>query len=66
MKKDNKNEKKTEKQKLFCKYCKAHEHIIKNCSKLTAKEAKKQESRMAIADTSPSTIESANVVEDAK
>ena len=63
-KKEDKDEKKAGKQKMFCKYCKASDHIIKNCQKLAAKEAKKKEAGMAIQDTTPSTPESANVVQD--
>ena len=49
---------------MFCKYCKASDHIIKNCQKLAAKEAKKKEAGMDVQDTTPSTPESANVVQD--
>ena len=47
-KKEDKDEKKAHKQKMFCKYCKALDHIIKNYQKLAAKEAKKKEDGMAI------------------
>ena len=51
------NEKKQEqKQKLFCKYCKGIDHIIKNCPKLAAKEAR------LIAEVSAPKIEFANLV----
>jgi hypothetical protein len=45
-KNQDKDEKKSEKQKLFCKYCKGNNHIIKNCPKLATKEAKKKEAGM--------------------
>ena len=49
---------------MFCKYCKASDHIIKNCQKLAVKEAKKKEAGMVVQDTTLSTPESANVVQD--
>ena len=63
-KKEDKDEKKAGKQKMFCKYCKASDHIIKNCQKLAAKEAKKKEADMGVQDTTLSTPESTNVVQD--
>ena len=59
-KKTDKDEKKTEK-KLRCNYCKAHDYVIKDCLKITAKEA-----NIATVDASPSNAESANVAQDAK
>ena len=41
-KKEDKDEKKASKYKMFCKYYEASDHIIKNCQKLLAKEAKKK------------------------
>ena len=55
------------KKKLFCKYSKATDHIIKDCPKVKAKEAKKREAGMDIieATTTPSNGESTNIVQDA-
>ena len=64
-KKEDKDKRKPEKQKQFCKYYKANDHVIKSCPKLVAKEAKKKEDSMAVADASASNSESANVVQDA-
>ena len=68
-KSSNKSKKAMEKgkKKLFCKYYKATDHIIKYCPKVKAKEAKKREASMAIieATTTPSNGESANIVQDA-
>ena len=50
------------KKKLCCNYYKANDHLIKDCPKLKAKEAKKKEAGMAIADASPCNLESANMV----
>ena len=63
-KKEDKDEKKGEKQKMFCKYCKANNHVIKMCPKIATKEAKKKEVGMVVTEASPSTTESANVVKD--
>ena len=52
-KKADKDEKKTEK-KLQCNYCKAVDHVIKDCPKIAAKEAKKKEANIAVVDASPS------------
>ena len=64
-KNSNKSEKVTDKgkQKLFCKYCKATDHIIKDCPRVKAKEAKKREEGMAVAEapTSGTNGDSANV-----
>ena len=62
--KDEKDEKKLEKQKLFCKYYKGIDHILKNCPKLIVKEAKKKEAGMAIAEASTAKTESANLVQN--
>ena len=64
-KKADKDEKKTEK-KLRCNYCKAVDHVIKDCPKIAAKEAKKKEANIAVVDASPSNAKSANVVQDAE
>ena len=63
-KKEDRDEKKAKKQKIFCKYCKATDHVIKSCRpKLAAKEAKKKEAGMVVTDASPyTTTESANIV----
>ena len=60
-KKANKYEK-----KLRCNYCKALDHVIKDCPKIGAKEAKMKEASIAIVAASPSNSESANVVQDSK
>ena len=52
--------KKGDKDEKKVKYCKAHDHIIKSCPKLA------KELGMTIIDTSPSTIELANVIQDAE
>ena len=68
-KSSNKSKKAVEKgkKKLFCKYYKATDHIIKDCPKVKAKEAKKREADMTIieATTTPSNGESTNIVQDA-
>ena len=52
--------------KIFCKYCKTTNHVIKSCPKLVANEAKKKRFCMTIQDATPSTLESANVVQDSE
>ena len=64
-KKTEKDEKKNEK-KLRCNYCKALDHVIKDCPKIFVKEAKNKESNIAIIDASPSNAKSANVVQDSE
>ena len=61
---NNKSEKTGDKgkKKIRYNYCKANDHVIKNCPKLKAKEAKKKESNAAtIADASTGS-DSANFV----
>ena len=55
------------KQKLFCKYCKATDHIFKDCPKVKAKEAKKIEAGMDVAEapTFGTNVDLANVAQDA-
>ena len=48
---------------VFCQYQKTHDHMIKNYTKLVAKDAKKKEASMVVVDTSFSTIDFANVVQ---
>lgn len=65
-KKEDKDEKKAGKQKVFCKYCKATNHVIKSCPKLAANEAKKKDVGMVVVDVIPSTSDSTNVVQESK
>ena len=64
-KKSEKSEQKTEK-KVRCNYCKVLGHVIKECPKVAAKEAKKKEAGMAVADATTSNAESANVVQESE
>ena len=64
-KKADKDEKKTEKN-LRCNYCKAVDHVIKDCPKIVAKEVKKKEANIVVVDAAPSNAKSANVVQDAE
>ena len=65
-KKADKSEEKKEK-KVKCNYCKKLGHMIKDCPKVDAKEArKKKEASMAVADTSKSNAEFANVVQESE
>ena len=52
VKKEDKDERELEKQKQFCRYCKANDPVIKDCPKLAAKEVKKKESGMVATDIS--------------
>ena len=67
-KNNNKSEKAADKgkQKLFCKYCKATDHIIEDCPRVKAKELKKREVGMAVAEapTFDTNGDSANVAQD--
>ena len=56
--------KQEQKQKLFCKYCKGNDHIIRNCPKLVAKEAKRNEVGLVVAEVSTPKIESPNLVQN--
>ena len=51
---------------LLRNYCKTLGHVIKECPKVAAKEAKKKESGMAVVDASTSNVASANVVEESE
>ena len=58
-KKEDKDEKKVGKQKVLCKNYKATDHLVKSCPKRAANKA-----GTAIAYATPSTPDSANVVQD--
>ena len=49
---------------MFCKYCKATNHVIKIFPKLVVKEARKKDFSMIVQDATPSTLDLSNVEQD--